>query len=159
MDQNLVDADLPQEDLDTVLTALDTAQSKLTFLISLTDEQKSRLFKPGEAYSPFIDIASEVVNAHPEIMSGTFNTAGFKKDVTVKNGLEAVLKKINILKKGVEDTLTAVSSDSLISSLEVYDEAKSHEKKIPGLSVFIDKMKAFFPRKRGGNSSAPQNPA
>lgn len=53
MEQNLVDAELTQEDLNLILTSLDTVSSKLPFLLSLPDKQKKNMFKVGENFAPF----------------------------------------------------------------------------------------------------------
>ena len=115
------------------------------------------MFKVGENFAPFLPIYVQAVNEHPEIMSGTFNAPAFKRDVNLKIALDQIQEKLSVLAKGVDDTNTAVGSDALIESLEVYGQAKLNEKKIPGLSILVEKMKEFFPRAKSANSTK-QNP-
>jgi len=159
MEQNLVDVDLPQADQDSIVTSIDDISSKLPFLISITDDEKKQLPKPGEVFSPFIDEAAKLVYAHPEIMSGTFDIAGYKRDLNLRDSLRLISGKLDILKKGIEDTLTAVDSDLYVSSLDVYFESKPKVTKVAGLSVFVDKMRPYFKRNRVVASAPAQTPA
>jgi len=156
MEQNLVDAELNQTDSDAIITSLVAVNSKLPFLISLTPEEKSSLFKMGNGYKPFIEKAANAISSHPEIMPGTFSAEAFKKDSDLIKALEPIRVKLELLYQSVEDTLTAIGSDAIIESLAVYDAVKSQKDKIPGLSAIYDEMKKFFPRKRA--SSNQPNP-
>jgi hypothetical protein len=157
MEQNLVDAVLSQTDSDAINTAIETINSKLSFKISLSTEEKSSLFKMGNGYKPFIEKAANVISSHPEIMPGTFSVEAFKKDSDLIQSLEPIRVKLELLYQSVEDTLTAVGSDAIIESLSVYDAVKNQKDKIPGLTAIYDEMKKFFPRKK--TAAAPSNPA
>jgi hypothetical protein len=157
MDQNLVDATLTQTVADEVDTSIENINSKLNFKVSLSQEEKSVLFKMGNGYKPFVDKAATVIKTHPEIMPGTFGIEAFNKDYALIQALEPIRVKLNLLYNSVEDTVTAVGSDAIISSLSIYDAVKNNKDKVPGLSAVYDEMKKFFPRKKAADET-PKNP-
>jgi hypothetical protein len=50
---------IPAADLTAVLTAIDTINSKLPFLINLTEEERKSLFKMGSKSVDFVQDAAE----------------------------------------------------------------------------------------------------
>lgn len=68
MEQDLVSAEFSAEDLTVLNTSLTAMKGKLPFLLSLSPQEKKSLFKVGENYKPFIQLAFQAVDAHPEIM-------------------------------------------------------------------------------------------
>ena len=148
MERNLVDAELTAADLQAVETAIETIQTKLPFLISLTNDEKASMFKLGETYKPFVEKAEWLVDNFPMIMPGAFNTAQFKKDLALLTILGSLNNKLQSIAKTMDDTITAVGSDVILAALEIYNSGKNNEERIPGLKPIIDEMKTFFPRKR-----------
>ena len=153
MEQDLVSAEFSAEDLTVLNTSLTAMKGKLPFLLSLSAQEKKSLFKVEENYKPFIQLAFQAVDAHPEIMPQVFNTAEFKKDYNLFYSLEPVRIQLNELAVALDDTVTAAGSDTLIASLEIYNSVKDNAAKVPGLQAIYDEMKQYFPRKR-----KPQNP-
>jgi hypothetical protein len=158
MEQNLIHASLSPGDIATINDAIETISTKLNFLVSLSGDEKSELFKVGKVYNTLLDIAVRVVEQYPQIMSGTFNVAEFKSDYELAKSLEPIYTRLLPLFKALEDSVTAAKSDALVSTLDVYAEVKSHLDKIPGLEAIYNEMKEYFPRKRAQQTkSAPQN--
>ena len=147
MERNLVDAELTAADLQAVETAIETIQTKLPFLISLTNDEKASMFKLGETYKPFVEKAEWLVDNFPMIMPGAFNTAQFKKDLALLTILGSLNNKLQSIAKTMDDTITAVGSDVILAALEIYNSGKNNEERIPGLKPIIDEMKTFFPQK------------
>jgi len=154
MEQDLVNAEISTEDLSSVESAVNTIKGKLPFLISLSPDEKAQLFKVGENFKPFLQKALNVINTHPEIMPGTFNTVGFKKDYNLCYSLESLSVNVTALARALDDTLTAAGSDALSAALEVYGGVKNNMDKIPGLKVIYDEMKLCFPRSPRRNKTA-----
>jgi hypothetical protein len=59
------------------------------------------------------------------------------------------------LAEGIQKTYTAVGSDTLVASLEVYASVKQSKDKVPGLSVVSDEMGAFFKKAKSKPESSP----
>ena len=154
MQNNLVSAVINAETEEKVVNLLTQVKEELPFLISLPPDVKSKLFKPGDAYKPFIATSGNVVTNHPEIMSGTFDKEEFIKDVELFTKLQEILLLLTELQQSVDDTVTAAGTDALASSLEVYDAVKGNVSKVPGLASYAAELKAQYPsgkHKKGNN--------
>ncbi len=144
MTQNLISATLSATDATEVQQNLMAAKAKLNFLLSLQTEDVSTLFKVGNAYLPFIDLAYQTMMAHPEILSGIFDKDEFTRDYNLLNTLRPIFNQINELAESIQKTFIAVGSDTLIAALEVYGAVKQNKDKVPGLAVTADEMAVFF---------------
>lgn len=154
MSQNLISATLSGEDAASVQENLASAKSKLSFLLSLGKDDVATLFKVGNAYLPFIDLAYETVISHPEILPAVFNKAEFLKDYELLKKLRPIFNQMNELAEAVQKTFMAVGSDTLVAALEVYDAVKQHKDKVPGLDATAADMAVFFKRTRTKSESA-----
>lgn len=148
MAQNLISASLSAEDAATVQQNFMAAKDKLGFLLSLQTEDVITLFKAGNAYLPFIDLAYQAMKAHPEIIPAVFDKDEFERDYTLLSALRPIFNQINELAEGIQKTFMAVGSDSLVASLDVYDFVKQNKDKVPGLAATAEQMGVFFKRTR-----------
>jgi len=148
MAQNLISASLSAEDAAVVQQNFTAAKDKLSFLLSLQTEDVITLFKAGNAYLPFIDLAYQAMKAHPEIIPAVFDKDEFERDYALLSALRPIFTQINELAEGVKKTFMAVGSDSLVASLDVYDFVKQNKDKVPGLAATAEQMGVFFKRTR-----------
>lgn len=142
--QNLVSASISPETKKDVLEKISGVKISLDFLLSLQGEDIAALFKPGNGYAPFMELAYNTANSHTEIMSNVFNLEEFKKDYLLYKDLSIISSQVNELAKGLENTLIAVGSDSLQEALEVYDAVKKNQDKVSGLNAIAEDMAPFF---------------
>lgn len=143
-EQNLISATVSPEDKADILQKLKDIKEKLNFLISLQPDEIKSLIKMGNSYLPFVDKAHEAVTAHPEIMPGTFDLEEFKRDYSLTKDLIPIMNEVNALAEGLQNTMMAVRSDAMNSSLEIYGAVKSNVDRIPGLNVTAGEMSDFF---------------
>lgn len=148
MEQNLISAVITAEELTAVNAAIETIKQKLPFLITLTVDQKKEIHKLGNTYKPFADNAAEAVNNYPQIMSGTFDKEEYLRDYRLFKTLSEIDGKLASLYSAVEDTLMAAGSDTLSSSLQIYNAVLQNQRKIPGLDTVAAKMQVFFEKKK-----------
>jgi len=148
MAQNLISALLSGEAIAEIQQHLEGIKSKLPFLLSLSAEEKAALLILGNVYKPLVNKAGEAVEHYPQILSGTFNINEFKQDYALLKAFETVVRQVRDLAITVEDTNTAIGSDLLSASFEVYGEVQKHKNSVPGLAALAEEMKAFFPKKR-----------
>lgn len=148
MAQNLISATLSAEDAAAVQENIAEAKSKLNFLLSLQTADIITLFKPGNAYLPFIDKVYQTMIAHPEIIPPVFNKEEFDRDYQLLSALRPIFNQINELAEGIQKTFTAVGSDAIVGALEVYGAVKQNKDKVPGLAATADEMAVFFKRSR-----------
>jgi hypothetical protein len=158
MAQNLISATLSAEDAAEVLKALASAKEKLSFLLSLQTEEVITIFKPGNAYLPFIDKSYQAMTAHPEIMPPVFDKEEFARDYNLLFAMRPIFSQINELAEGIQKTFTAVGSDALLASLEVYGAVKQHKDKVPGLAATANEMAVFFKRSKAKAAAPAQKP-
>lgn len=155
MAQNLISATLSAEDGAEVLKSLASAKEKLNFLLSLQSEEVYTFFKPGNTFLPFIEKAYQTMTTHPEIMPEVFDKAEFTRDYNLLVALRPIFSRINELAEGLQKTFTAVGSDALVASLDVYGTVKQNQDKVAGLSATADEMAVFF-KKGKAKADAPQ---
>ncbi|MDP3149132.1 MAG: hypothetical protein Q8N83_08380 [Ignavibacteria bacterium] len=148
MEQNLISAVITAEALAAVNAAMETIKQNLPFLVTFTDDQKKSIHKLGNTYKPFADDAAETVTLYPQIMSGTFDKEEYLRDYQLFKNLSEIDGKLASLYSAVEDTLMAAGSDTLSSSLQVYNAVQQNKKKIPGLDTVAEKMQVFFEKKK-----------
>ncbi|MDR3651575.1 MAG: hypothetical protein P4L34_01235 [Paludibacter sp.] len=144
MVQNLISATLPAADAAEVQQSLTAAKDKMPFLSTLQKSEVNTLFKPGNAYLPFVDQIYQVFETHPEILPAIFDKEEFIRDYQLFKTLSPIFNQITELMEGVKKTYTAVGSDTLVSSLEVYASIKQNKDKIPGLSAIYEQLSVFF---------------
>lgn len=154
MSQNLISATLLAQDAAEVQQSLSNAKAKLGFLLSLQTNDVITLFKVGNAYLPFIDLAYQTVVAHPEILPGVFDKDEFIRDYTLLNALRPIFNQMNELLESVQKTFTAVGSDAMIEALEVYTAVKQNKDKVPGLAATAEQMAVFFRKTKPKTESA-----
>lgn len=155
MAQNLISAELPAQDATEVLQHLADIKTKLNFLLSLQTSDIVSIFKVGNAYLPFVDLAYQALEEHPEIIPAAFDKAEFVKDYALLKAMSPIVSQLNELVEGIQKTFTAVGSDSLNESLDVYEYVKQNKDKVPGLKVIADKMATFF-KKTKARTSTPK---
>lgn len=144
MAQNLISASLSATDAADIFQSLTAVKAKMPFLSTLQASDVSNLYKVGNAYLPFIDKIHQVVITHPEILPAIFDKVEFLRDYELFNTLRPIFNQINELAEGIQKTYTALGSDTLVASLEVYASVKQNKDKVPGLSVMNDEMAVFF---------------
>ena len=148
MEQNLISAEISAADALAVEQLLTQVKEKLPFLLTLSPEQRQYLTKSGNTYKPFIDKALEVINQYPQIFLELFDKEEFKRDADLVKTLEPILLKMKSLTDALEDTVTALKSDSMVAALEVYSNVQGSKAKVPELNIVFDEMKVFFAKKR-----------
>ena len=148
MSQNLISATLSAQDAAEVQQHPINAKTKLNFLLSLQTADVITLFKAGNAYLPFIDLAFQVVTAHPEIIPPVFDKEEFNRDYQLLSSLRPIFNEINELAESIQKTFTAVGSDAMIGALDIYTAVKQNKDKVPGLTATAEEMAVFFKKSK-----------
>lgn len=154
MAQNLISASLSAAEAAEVLQSLSDVKTKMPFLSTLQKTDVSGLFKVGNAFLPFIDKIYQVVITHPEILPAIFDKEEFLRDYELFNTIRPIFNQINELAEGIQKTFTAVGSDTLVASLEVYSSVKQNKDKVAGLSVISDELAVFFKKAKAKSDTS-----
>ncbi|WNZ22023.1 hypothetical protein HJG54_03510 [Leptolyngbya sp. NK1-12] len=144
---------MPYSDINTTLTdaelqeikqAIATIQQKLPFLITLSAEERKRLYKMGDKRLAFVQNSLSVAQSNRNILPASFDLEGFANDYRLASNLSELLMLLRQLTEQVDDTLMAVSSEAMSSSLTVYDYVKTAAKKTPGLKAIAEQLGSLF---------------
>jgi hypothetical protein len=154
-----ISAKLTETDLQEIKTALATIEAKLPFLVHLTVEERRKLFKMGNKSLAFVSNSLTAAQSNPDILPASFNLNEFASDYQLATSLTEVHLRLQQLTEKVDDTLMAVSSEAMTSSLTVYDYIKTAAKKTPGLKAIVDQVGERFKASRAKASKDVAAPA
>jgi hypothetical protein len=152
--QNLVSASLSAAAAKEIQSHLDEITKRLDFLTSLGGDEVQALMKAGNSYAPLLDKAYAVILAHPEIMSAVFPIEEFKKDYLLFKDFAPIASRIGELAESAQKTLMALSSDTMIETLDIYRAVKQNADRVPGLKATADEMAVFFARPKRKEAAA-----
>ncbi|TAF75855.1 MAG: hypothetical protein EAZ53_05255 [Bacteroidetes bacterium] len=144
MSYNNLSVTLPQADVDAVKAAIATINSKLPFLISLTNDERKSLFKMGPKSIDFVQSSLRVVNNNANILPASFSVPEFAKDVNAYVPMSEIMLLIDSLNEKINDTAMAMGSEAMKQSLDVYDYVKTAAKRTPGLKSVADELGQRF---------------
>ena len=107
-----------------------TIHAQLPCLINLTPDERRKRFKMGDKSLAFVRNSVTATQNNPDIVPGNFDIAEFNRDYQ--------------LTETVDDTLLAIGSESMASSLLVYDYAKTASRHSPGIKSVADQLGERF---------------
>jgi hypothetical protein len=139
-----ISATLTDEKLKEIKTAIATIQANMPFLVSLTTDERRKRFKMGDKSLAFVSNSLSVTQNNSEIVPANFDISEFAKDYQLMLALTEVLGLLEQLTEKVDDTLVAVGSESMVSSLLIYDYVKTAAKHTPGLKSVADQLGERF---------------
>lgn len=141
--QNIT-ANLKEADIKEIKAALQTIQQKLPFLITLSVEERRKLFKMGDKSLAFVNNSLTVAQSNRDILPASFDLDEFVRDYQLAATLTELLLGLRQMTEQVDDTLLAVGSEAMSSSLTVYDYVKTAAKKTPGLKILAQQLGERF---------------
>jgi hypothetical protein len=141
--QNIT-ATLSEKDIQEIKAALQTIEQKLPFLITLSVEERRKLFKMGDKSLAFVKNSLTAAQSNRDILPASFDLDEFVRDYQLAATLTELLIGLRQLSEQVDDTLMAVSSEAMTSSLTVYDYVKTAAKKTPGLKTLAEQLGERF---------------
>ncbi|MEH1833094.1 MAG: hypothetical protein V7L29_13685 [Nostoc sp.] len=151
--QNIT-ASLSPQDIQEVKAALQTVQQKLPFLVTLSTEERRKLVKMGDKSLAFVNNSVSAAQSNREILPATFDVEELVRDYQLVAALTELLISIQQLSEQVDDTLMAVGSEAMTSSLTVYDYVKTASKKTPGLKIVAEQLGERFKAIKGRPTKA-----
>lgn len=139
-----INATLSEADLQAIKQAIGTIQQKLPFLITLSAEERKRLYKMGDKRLAFVQNSLNAAQSNRNILPASFDLEGFTNDYRLASSLTELLMSLRQLTEQVDDTLLAVGSEAMSNSLTVYDYVKTAAKKTPGLKAIAEQLGTLF---------------
>ncbi|MCC5620123.1 hypothetical protein [Nostoc sp. CHAB 5715] len=151
--QNIAAALSPQ-DIQEIKAALQKIQQKMPFLVTLSTEERRKLVKMGDKSLAFVNNSVTAAQSNREILPATFEVEELVRDYQLATALTEVLISMQQLAEQVDDTLMAVGSEAMTSSLTVYDYVKTASKKTPGLKTVAEQLGERFKAIKGRPTKA-----
>jgi hypothetical protein len=151
--QNIA-ATLSPQDIQEIKAALQTVQKKMPFLITLSTEERRKLLKMGDKSLAFVNNSVTAAQSNREILPATFDVEELVRDYQLATALTELLISVQQLAEQVDDTLMAVGSEAMSSSLTVYDYVKTASKKTPGLKTVAEQLGERFKAIKGRPTKA-----
>jgi hypothetical protein len=139
-----ISAQLNEQDLATIEAAMETIKNHLPFLVNLTAAERHDLFKMGDKSLAFVSNGIVAARQNQEILPSSFDLAEFTRDFELAQALNDILGRLKQLTEEVDDTLLAVGSEAMRSSLSVYDYVKAAAKHQPGLKGVAEQLGERF---------------
>ncbi|WP_392479148.1 hypothetical protein [Nostoc sp. C110] len=135
---------LTPADIQEIKTAFATIEAKLPFLVTLSVEERRKLFKMGDKSLAFVNTSLTAAQSNRDILPASFDVDEFVRDYQLAATLSELLIGLRQLTEQVDDTLMAVGSETMSSSLTVYDYVKTAAKKTPGLKTIAEQLGERF---------------
>lgn len=139
-----ISAKLTDADVQEIKEAIATIEAKLPFLVNLTAEERRKLFKMGNKSLTFVSNSLTAAQSNRDILPASFNVDEFARDYQLATTLTNIHLGLQQLAEKVDDTLMAVNSEAMSSSLTVYDYVKTAAKKTPGLKAIAEQLGERF---------------
>ena len=152
-----VTATLKEADIKEIKAALQIIQQKLPFLITLSVDERRKLFKMGDKSLAFVNNSLTIAQSNRDILPASFDLDEFVRDYQLAATLTELLLGLRQMTEQVDDTLLAVGSEAMSSSLTVYDYVKTAAKKTPGLKILAQQLGERFKAIRNKTANATSN--
>ena len=124
MSQNLISLEVSHQQLETVRTALDQIKAALPGLISIDPADRKGLMIMGPRSEPFARQTLRVLEQNPKIVPPSMDVAAAQADLAAYDRLRPLLERLQRLTSRLDDTVTALGSDTMDFALEGYGQIK-----------------------------------
>ncbi|GAB3353464.1 hypothetical protein [Lysobacter tyrosinilyticus] len=124
MSQNLVSLTLTSDQIAAAMAALEQVEASLPGLISLQPEDRKGLVFMGPRSETFCRQTVRVLDQNRQIVPPSLDLAGAQADLAAIDQLRPVLERLQRLPSRVDDTVAALGSDVMVTSLEGYGQLK-----------------------------------
>jgi hypothetical protein len=149
---------MPQADFDAIKAAIALLVAKMPFLISLKPEQISALTKLGEKSVDFAQDAYSASLNFPNVLPPIFDKTEYAKDTALFKNMSEIKMLVDSLHERVNSTYMAVGSESMTTSLIVYELLQSASKTTPGLKSVVEQLgKRFKKTSRKASKTKPSD--
>lgn len=150
-----IDATVSAADSQAVRDALATIKQTLSFLVSLSIEERKKLFKTGASRLSFIVDGAAIAQNFPAIFPPSFDRPGYLRDVQLFQQLSELKLEIDSLASQIDDTTMAVGSEAAKATLQVKDYGETAQDTVPGLRPLVDKLGQHFQRSGRAGETPP----
>ena len=154
MNTNKISAVLSDADKATALGHIQSNTILLSFLQTLTPEQKKRINNAANGRLPFIQQACLYAQQNPGVLPANFNLPEFVKDVAFITQFVAIVNAEEAFHNKIKGTFTLANSDGYDQALKVYGFFKNAN--FTGeYNDIVEKLGSYF---KGQGPQTPPTP-
>lgn len=139
---------MPADQLNQIMAAINTINSNMPFLVTLNGDERRALFKLGSKSADFVADSRSAAAAFPQILPASFDVAEFNRDTSLFANLSEIKLMLDSLQEKVDHTYIAVGSEAMRASLEVYAYVQTASDRTPGLKSVAEKLRDRFKKAR-----------
>ena len=144
--ENKIDFIIPDELINSSLQKLNEVATDLKpYLIALTPAERQYIPKMSDKTLPFVEKTLDYCKTAPQFAPVFMNIGALTADMKVYNQLIPLLRIVQQLNDGLDDTTKQAGAESFVNSLNYYNAVKQAAKTdVPGAkSIFSDLQKRF----------------
>src|ERR1041384_7847357 len=119
-EMNRVSASIAAADVTTITGAVTTIQTKLPFLIGLSDDDRKSMLKMGEKSEGTHSKCLGYMASNPEFLPGFVNKSEIDKDEALRKSIMQFYPQLSTLFRSMDDTLMVVNSELWMADLAYY---------------------------------------
>jgi hypothetical protein len=137
---NLISTRISEQDLNEIQGAISFIDEKLSDLITISELEKSTLYKANCDTVKFVKENLKLAEKNPELVPGDISIDEIRKDVELIESINKIMKPLNELTRKLKDSKTVAGSEAYLPSMAIYNAIQAHaiqRKKRPGNTVSV----------------------
>jgi hypothetical protein len=150
-----IQAEVTLTQVQTIKEAVASIRGVLPFLVTLTVDERRKIFKTGPDSLSFVQNSLTAARNNPAILPGSFTINGFESDVNLFGVLTDVGTVVNQLASDLDDTRLAVGGEAMTGAKQVYNYVKAAVASAPGLKPVADQLGERFQRASAAKPPTP----
>ena len=155
-EDNRISATISDADVATILTKIQDIDALLTFLISISNEDRQVLPKMGDKSVGFDDKCAGYMGSNPEFIPGFIQIAEVTKDRNLRGQILKFLPQFRVFLELLEDTFLVVNSEIWMADLAYYQSVREAKRRgRSGADTIFNDLRQRFP---GNPQPVPPTP-
>ncbi len=118
---NLISTQIPPQDLNEILAAIDFINKKLPDLVVLSPEEKAALPKMKSNTIHFVHDCLKIAKESPEVVPEDVDVPEIKKDVELVEAINKIMGPLKLLTKKLKHSTLLAESEAYLPSLAIYN--------------------------------------
>jgi hypothetical protein len=152
---NTISQTISQQDLNDIKTAIQAIQTKLPFLLGLSEEERKSLLKINNSNKTFSEDVAKELPALIKDLPPRINLPELQKDLALFEQLDQLRSTLEDIVGRITDTQIVAGNEAYIASLDAYRSIANNAKSsVAGAQTAYDKLKTRF-EKQGRRKPPP----
>jgi hypothetical protein len=123
---NLISTHISEKDLNEIIGAINFINEKLSDLVTISDLEKTTLYKAQTDTIEFVIENLKLGEKHPELIPDDVDIKEIRKDVEVIKSINNILRPLQSLLRKLEDSKLVAGSEAYLPSIAIYNAVKAN---------------------------------